>query len=115
MKDSLVQEPILFSVFIFFSYFSCVVLTGNILNNSSLSICLKRCSTRHPSFLIFFKNVSKTLFSVFMRTFFRPYLHKHLTAVVNAASNCVNINNLCCQRGNINRSNIQFYRDEKNC
>ena len=32
-----------------------------------------------------------------------PHLHKHVTAVSNAGSNCVNINNLC-QRGNIKHS-----------
>ena len=90
------------------------VLMGNILNNSSLSIFLKRCSTRHQSFLICFENVRKTPFSVFMRNLFPPHLHKHLTAVSNAASNCVNINNLS-QRGNINKSNIQLHRYEINC
>ena len=34
-----------------------------------------------------------------------PHLHKHLTAVSNAASNFVNIN----------KSNIQLHRDEINC
>ena len=49
-----------------------------------------------------------------MRNLFPPHLHKHLTAVSNAASNCVNINNLS-QRGNINKSNIQLHRYEINC
>ena len=90
------------------------VLMGNILINSSLSIFLKRCLTCHPSFLICFKNDRKTLFSVFMRNLFSPHLHKHLTAVSNAASNFVNINTQC-QLGNINKSNIQLHRDEINC
>ena len=49
-----------------------------------------------------------------MKNLFPPHLHKHLTAVSNATSNCVNINNLC-QRDNINKSNIQLHRDEINC
>ena len=90
------------------------VLMGNILINSSLSVFLKRCSTRHPSFLICFKNDQKTLFSVFMRNLFSPHLHKHLTAASNATNNFVNINNQC-QLGNINKPNIQLHRDEINC
>ena len=49
-----------------------------------------------------------------MRNLFPSHQHKHVAAVSNAASNCVNINNLC-QRGNINKSNIQLHRDEINC